>query len=41
MHAPPWHVSPAVQALPSVHAWPSGAGGFEHTPVDGLHVPTM
>ena len=30
--------SPSVQALPSEHAVPSGALGFEH-PVDGLQVP--
>jgi hypothetical protein len=28
-----------VQALPSLHAVPSCAGGFEHAPVAGLHVP--
>jgi hypothetical protein len=29
-----------VQALPSLHEVPSGAFGFEHIPVAGLHVPT-
>jgi hypothetical protein len=38
-HAPLWHVSLCVHALPSVHAVPSTAAGFEHTPVDGSHVP--
>jgi hypothetical protein len=28
-----------VQALPSLHAVPLGAGGFEQAPVSGLHVP--
>src|SRR2546428_657435 len=28
-----------VHALPSLQAVPSGASGFEHTPVDGLQVP--
>ena len=38
-HAPAWHVSVCVQALPSVHVVPFGAAGFEHVPVPGLHVP--
>src|SRR5689334_16310611 len=36
---PAWQVSVCVQALPSLHATPSVAAGFEHTPVAGLHVP--
>jgi hypothetical protein len=31
--APAWQVSVRVQALPSLHAAPSGLGGFEHAPV--------
>jgi hypothetical protein len=38
---PLWHASPSVHALPSVHAVPFVATGFEHAPVDGLHVPTV
>jgi hypothetical protein len=38
-HAPAWHVSLCVQALPSLHAVPLGFGGFEHAPVAGSHVP--
>jgi hypothetical protein len=37
--APDWQVSLWVQALPSLHAVPLFAVGFEHAPVDGLHVP--
>src|SRR5437870_1034018 len=36
---PPWQLSAVVQALPSLHAVPFGAGGFEHVPVAGLQVP--
>ena len=39
MQTPVWHVSLCVQALPSLHAVPFGAFGFEHVPVAGLHVP--
>jgi len=39
LHVPPWHVSVCVHAFPSSQALPFGFGGFEHTPVDGLHVP--
>src|SRR5437764_824207 len=39
-HAPDWHVSPVVQALPSLQAVPSGAAGFEQTPVAGKQLPT-
>src|SRR5438309_455197 len=39
VHAPPWQVSVAVQALWSSHAAPSVLLGFEHSPVAGLHVP--
>jgi len=38
-HAPVWHVSVWVQALPSVHVVPLVAGGFEQRPVPELHVP--
>jgi len=30
-----------VQALPSLHVVPFAATGFEHVPVDGLHVPAV
>jgi len=33
VHAPAWHVSPVVQALPSPQLVPFAAFGFEHTPV--------
>src|SRR5438552_3285026 len=36
---PPWQLSAVVQALPSLHAVPFGAGGFEHVPVAGSQVP--
>src|SRR5262249_44073222 len=39
MHAPARQMSVRVQRLPSSHAVPSGAGGFEHTPVAGSHTP--
>ena len=38
-HAPFWQVSVCVQALPSEHGAPFVLAGFEHVPVDGLHVP--
>jgi hypothetical protein len=38
-HDPPWHVSPVVQALPSLQEVPLAAVGFEHVPVLGLQVP--
>jgi hypothetical protein len=41
VHAPAWHDSPPVQALPSLHAVPFGAAGFEHSPVAGLQVPAV
>ena len=37
--APPWQASPIVQALPSLHAVPSAAAGFEQAPVEGSQVP--
>jgi hypothetical protein len=37
--APARQLSPRVQALPSSHVVPSGAGGLEHSPVAGLHAP--
>jgi len=41
VHVPLWHVSVCVQALPSLHVVPFAAIGFEHVPVDGLHVPAV
>jgi hypothetical protein len=40
-HTPLWHVSASVHALPSLHVVPLVATGFEHTPVDELHVPAV
>jgi hypothetical protein len=39
VQTPAWQASFLVQALPSLHATPLGAGGFEHAPVSGMHVP--
>jgi hypothetical protein len=39
VHAPDWHVSVCVQALPSLQVVPLAAVGLEHTPVEGLQVP--
>ena len=39
VQTPVWHVSVCVQALPSLHAVPFGAAGFEHRPVPVSHVP--
>jgi hypothetical protein len=39
VQTPTWQVSDCVQAFPSLHAVPSPAIGFEHSPVPGLHVP--
>ena len=36
---PPWQLSLCVQALPSLHAVPLAAAGFEHWTVAGSHVP--
>ena len=36
---PAAHVSLLVQAFPSLHPVPLGAGGFEQVPVDASHVP--
>jgi hypothetical protein len=41
MHAPPAQASVVVQPFASLQAVPSGAAGFEHSPVPGLHVPAM
>ena len=41
VHAPFWHESLCVHALPSLHAVPFVATGFEHAPVLGLHVPAV
>src|SRR5439155_1720795 len=38
-HAPVWHVSVRVQALPSLHAVPSAATGLVHAAVLGLQTP--
>jgi hypothetical protein len=38
-HVPLTHVSLVEQAFPSLQVVPSGAEGFEQTPVDGLHTP--
>lgn len=38
-HVPALQVSSKVQALPSLHAVPSGAFGFEQMPVDVSHTP--
>jgi hypothetical protein len=38
-HVPPEHVSPLVQALPSLQPDPSGLTGSEQSPVAGSHVP--
>jgi hypothetical protein len=40
LHAPaPSQVSAPLQALPSLQEVPVDAGGFEHAPVAGSHVP--
>src|SRR5437667_184843 len=39
VQTPVWQVSVCVQALPSLHAVPFGAIGFEQVPVAGSHVP--
>src|SRR5439155_1666318 len=39
VQTPAWHVSVCVQALPSLHAVPFDALGFEQVPVPGSHVP--
>src|SRR3989442_1398430 len=39
VHVPLWQVSVWVQALPSLHALPSGLGGFEHRPVPVSQIP--
>ena len=36
---PPVHVSADVHVFPSLHAVPFVAGGFEHVPLAGSHVP--
>jgi hypothetical protein len=41
LHTPLWHVSASVHALASLHVVPLVATGFEHAPVDGLHVPAV
>jgi len=39
VQTPLWQVSVCVQALPSLHVVPLGAGGLEHCPVDVLQGP--
>jgi tRNA U34 5-methylaminomethyl-2-thiouridine-forming methyltransferase MnmC len=39
LQVPLWHVSPTVQASPSVQVAPFGFAGFEQTPVAPSHVP--
>src|SRR5258705_347564 len=39
LQAPSWQVSACVQALPSLHALPSGMSGFEQTPVAASQTP--
>jgi hypothetical protein len=41
LHAPAVHTSLIVQALPSLHAEPSGLAGLEQVPFAGLHAPTV
>jgi hypothetical protein len=41
VQVPFWQVSVCVQALPSLHEVPLAATGFEHVPVEGLHVPAV
>jgi hypothetical protein len=38
-HAPDWHASVSVHALPSLQPVPFEASGFEQTPDDGSQVP--
>ena len=38
-HVPDWQVSVWVHPLPSLHAVPFAAIGFEHVPVATLHTP--
>jgi hypothetical protein len=40
-HVPPVQTSLVVHALPSLQPVPLVAIGFEHTPVDGSHEPTL
>src|SRR5919204_598778 len=39
VHTPAWHVSPVVQALPSLQVVPLALAGLEHCPVVGSQVP--
>jgi hypothetical protein len=41
LHAPPWQVSPSVQAFESLQAVPLGFTGFEQFPLLGSQVPGM
>src|SRR5436309_4930705 len=40
LHAPLWHVSVCVQALPSLHVVPFGTAPWPHVP-SGLHVSSV
>ena len=39
VQVPAWQLSVCVHALPSLHAVPFAAFGFEHAPVPVLHTP--
>jgi hypothetical protein len=39
MHAPAWHVSEVVHALPSSHVVPSALFGLVQVPIIGSHIP--
>ena len=41
VQTPLWQVSVRVQALPSLHAAPSGMAGLEHWPVAGSQLPIV
>ena len=41
VQTPDWHESVCVHAFPSEHDVPYEAAGYEHTPVDPLHVPAV
>jgi hypothetical protein len=41
VHRPLSQVSVWVQALPSLQGVPSASGGFEQSPVAGLHTPAL
>jgi len=41
VHVPLWQVSVCVHALPSLHAVPFVATGFEHVPLPGSQAPAV